>query len=67
MNGTWAIILANSTPFGLNIFYFAFSVHIYIHEHITVHAFGLEPKQYAYRVLLPGNMLIGFFSHAMGL
>ena len=40
---------------GLNIFYLAFSIHIYIHiqEHITIQALGLEQKLYAYRVLLP--------------
>ena len=31
--------------FGLNIFYLAFSIHIYIYEHITVQASGLEQKK----------------------
>ena len=42
--------------FGLNRSYLAYSVHIFIHEHIIVQALGLERKQYAYRVFLP-NMI----------
>ena len=47
--GGWNL---HCTSSGLNIYYLAFSVHIFIHEQMIVQALGLELKQYAYRVLL---------------
>ena len=48
------------TTLVLNILYLAFSVHIFVHEHMIARALGLERKQYADRVLLPAYRVLLF-------